>query len=80
MFNPNNIYTDLSGDRFLCNCSFNSAKEAEYVMASFLMSVREYFFPADLYVKENILVLDTPDYTKTKELAIMLNKSINDMY
>lgn len=80
MFNPDNIYTDLSGDRFLCDCSFNSAKEAEYVMASFLMSVREYFFPADLYVKENILVLDTPDYTKTKELAIMLNKSINDMH
>lgn len=79
MFNPDNIYTDSSGDRFLCDCSFNSAKEAEYVKVSFLMSVREYFFPADLYVKENILILDTPDYTKTKELAIMLNNSINNM-
>ena len=80
MFNPNNIYTDFSGNRFLCNCEFNSSKEAEYVMASFLMSVREHFRLADLYVKNNILILDTPNLEKTKELAILLNNSMSKMH
>ena len=80
MFDVNTIYSDLSGKRFLCNCPFRSNKEAEYALAKFLMGVREYFFFADLYVKENVLVLDTPDRNKTVELALLLNNSINNMH
>ena len=79
MFSPENIYTNSSGNRYLCACAFNSEKEAEYVMARFLMFVREYFRLADLYVKNNILILDTPNLEKTKELVIILNNSISNM-
>ncbi len=76
MFNTDNIYTDFTGKRFLCDCLFNSEKTAKYVESKFLMSVREYYRPADLYVKGNKLILDTPSINKTKELTTLLNNSI----
>ncbi len=79
MFNIDNVYTDFTGKRFLCDCLFNSKKAAKYVEAKFLMSVREVFFFADLYAKGNKLTLDTPNREKTVELALMLNEAIKNM-
>ena len=77
MFNVENIYNDYSKVRFLCDCECSSDKEAKYLEASFLLPVREYWRLADLYVKGNILVLDTPDFEKTYTIATMLNNAIN---
>ena len=80
MFDSDYIYTNHSNTRFLCNCVCNSNKQAEYIMASFLMSVRMYYCLADLYVKGNTLILDTPNFNKTKELSMLLNNSIKNMH
>ena len=79
MFNVNDVYPDLTGKRFLCNCLCNSEDDAKYIEASFLMSVREVFFFADLYTKGNVLILDTPDKESTVKLALMLNNAISKM-
>lgn len=80
MFDLDCIYTNNSNTRFLCNCVCDSEKTAKYIEASFLMSVRTNYRPADLYVKGNTLILDTPNFNKTKELAILLNNSIKNMH
>lgn len=80
MFDPRCIYTNDSNTRFLCNCVCISEKIAKHIMASFLFSVRVYYRLADLYVKGNTLVLDTPNINRTKELAVLLNNSIMNMH
>ena len=80
MFDIDKIYTNNSRTRFLCNCVCNSEKAAKYIEASFLMLVRQFFRLADLYVKGNVLILDTPNYEKTVELAKLLNNSIKQMH
>lgn len=80
MFDIDEIYTNNSRTRFLCNCICNSKKTAEYIEASYLGSVRQFFILADLYVKGNVLILDTPNYNKTVQLAILLNNSFKEMH
>lgn len=75
MFNIDNIYTDFTGKRFLCDYLFNSEKAAKYIEAKFLMSV----FFADLYAKGNKLTIDTPDKEMTIKLSLMLNEAINNI-
>ena len=79
MFNIDNIYTDFTGKRFLCDYLFDSEKAAKYIEAKFLMSVREVFFFADLYAKGNKLTIDTPDKEMTIKLSLMLNEAINNI-
>lgn len=76
MFDINNIYTDHSGKRFLCDCLCDSSKTAEYFCAYLLGYARKCSFMADLYTKGNRLILDTPVETKTVELIEKLNKAI----
>ncbi len=80
MFDINKIYTNSSGSRFLCDCYCDSEKTATYIMASFLGSVREYYFAADLYTKGTTLILDTPNVEKTKSLVGLLNNAIANMH
>lgn len=79
MFDVKKIYTNISGTRFLCDCFCASEKQAQYVAASFLMSVREYDFLANLYSKGNKVVIDTPSKDKTAELCLLLNNSISTL-
>lgn len=79
MFNVKKIYTNHSTTRFLCDCICDSNKTAEYIVASFLGSVRMYYFCADLYAKNSRVILDTPNIEKTIELSILLNNSISKM-
>lgn len=66
MFNPNQIYTNNTQTRFLCDCVCSSPQIAQYIENSFQMSVHMYYRFADLYVKGNTLILDTPNLEKQK--------------
>lgn len=79
MFDINQIYNDITHKRFLCNCICKTEEIAKYIESSFIMSVRTYYRFADLYVKGNILILDTPDLNITKQLAVWLNNSIQNI-
>lgn len=80
MFDTNKIYTNPQKTRFLCDCPCASEELAKYIQASFLASVREKYFVADLYVKNSTLILDTPDYGVTQKLALLLNDAIKNMH
>ena len=64
---------------FFCECVRDSPKSAQFFSAYFLVFVRSICFSADLYVKGNALILDTPDFDTTKALAIRLNDSLNNI-
>ena len=76
MFNIKKIYTNHSDTRFLCDFPCDSPKTAKYIAAAFLLSVREYYRFADLYVKGSTVILDTPNREKTEALIVLLNNSI----
>nr|WP_288824094.1 hypothetical protein [uncultured Clostridium sp.] len=80
MFDVKKMYTNYSGTRFLCDCPCDSEKTAKYIEISFLLSVRECYRFANLYVKDSTLILDTPDKEKTKALIFLLNNSIANMH
>ena len=80
MFDIKKMYTNHSGTRFLCNCPCDSNKTAKYIEASFLLSVREFYFAADLYAKGSTVILDTPNQEKTEALIVLLNNSIAKMH
>lgn len=79
MFNLNKIYTNNTQTRFLCDCVCSSPQIAQNIENGFQMFVRMYYRFADLYVKGNTLILDTPDLEKTKELANRLNDAMKNM-
>lgn len=76
MFDITKIYQDVTKFRYLCDCHFSDRQHAEYFCSSFLMSIREIDFRADLYVKGNVVTLDTPDLNLTTSLANLLNKNL----
>lgn len=80
MFDINNIYTNSSKTRFLCDCLCDSPDTAKYICACFLGSIREKFRLADLYTKGNLLILDTPNIEATVGLAKSLNTAIKNMH
>ncbi len=75
MFDINKVYSMYNGSRFLCDCTFRSEKEAKYFEASYLGLVREVMFVADLYHRNNVVILDTPNRNATIKIAMMLNNS-----
>lgn len=80
MFNINNIYPNTSNSTYLCNCKCSSSNEAIGIMGSFLISLKERYPLANLRVEGSTLILDTPKLEKTKELAELLNNSIENMH
>lgn len=62
--------------RYIIKFYLESPKVAQYFEASCLLSVREIFRMADLYVRGNILYLDTPNENMTREIGIRLKNTI----
>ncbi|WP_310604885.1 hypothetical protein [Anaerosporobacter sp.] len=77
MFDPNDIYTDSTGVRFLCEYICKDSNEAEFLEASYLGPLRQKYFCAELYAKNKVLIIDTPDKQTTYDIAILLNNSIS---
>ena len=75
MFDTTNILTPIPG-RFVCGCMTPSEKDAEMIVARFLMSVRMANGAASLYRKGCVVFVDTPSYNLTVDLAQRLNNSI----
>ena len=76
MFDVNDISTPIPG-RFVCSCQTSSAKEAELIVAKFLIPVRMQYGFANLYNKGSMVYLDTPNFHATIEIGKALNNSIN---
>jgi hypothetical protein len=64
------------GVRYIIKFYLESEKVAKHFDASCLMSVREIYRPADLYVKENALYLDTPNKDMTDHIGTLLKNTI----
>ena len=75
MFEVNNITSPIPG-RYACRCVTQSERDAENIVARFLMSVRMRGVGAELYNKGKVVFVDTPCYEVTAELAELLNNSI----
>ncbi len=64
------------GIRFKSQYRASNEKEAKFIVASYLMSVRELYYTADFYEKGCIVVLDTPSEKATIELTKKLNEKL----
>lgn len=62
--------------RFKSQYWASNEKNAQYIVTSYLMGVREKMFTADLYNKGRLVVLDTPNQNATITLTKMLNDQI----
>ncbi len=75
MFNTNQVQTYCNGKRFVCLHRAESNQRAKYLEALFLMPVRQTAIIADLYAKDDVLVLDTPIKELTTHIATLINST-----
>lgn len=64
------------GPRHIKAFTLETERHAQYCEAKFLMIVREMLFSADLYHRDNVLCLDTPQQEATARIGEFLHVSI----
>ena len=64
------------GPRHIKAFTLETERHAKYCEAKFLMKVREMLFSADLYYRDNVLYLDTPQQEATARIGGLLHVSI----
>lgn len=77
MFDVNNIYTDSTGKRYLCDYDTSSSDIAKYIAAKYLLPIREALFSADIYAKGYTVTIDTPIENATISLANQINEHLS---
>nr|WP_294665538.1 hypothetical protein [uncultured Blautia sp.] len=68
-----------NGIRYIVRFHLENAKSAEFCEACYLMSVRMISRVADLYVKGNVLCLDTPNKNLTEYIEPLLKNEIGKL-
>lgn len=68
-----------NGVRYIVCFHLENARCAEYCEAYYLMPVRMTYCMADLYVKGNVLCLDTPNKNLTEYIEPLLKNEIRKL-